>query len=117
MVIERSPSVFIEKFYNLNVNIVMYLGETEQLSRHVRTSKLGKQHPYTRKLKVVNLRCDCCGSEFQRERGKMDPNRLNNNFFHVCSNCDAKKFAQKRGVEKRKMWNLTASSSRPISSL
>ena len=95
----------------------MYLGEITKLSRHTRTSKLGKVHDYTRTIRIARLRCDCCGTEFSRERGKMDPNRMNNNVFHVCENCDAKRFAQKRGAEKRKMWSMTASSSRPISSL
>jgi len=44
----------------------------------------------------------------------MDPKRLNNNYFHVCNECDAKRFAQKRGVDRRKVWQLTASSSMPI---
>jgi|TARA_A100001035_G_scaffold119831_1_gene94100 hypothetical protein len=47
----------------------------------------------------------------------MDPKRLNNNYFHVCSNCDAKKFAQKKGVEKKQVWNLSASSTMPIGKL
>jgi len=112
-----APVVFIEKFYNLNVNILMYLGEITKSSRHTRSSKLGKIHEYTRNYRLAKLRCDCCGTEFTRERSKMDPNRLNNNVFHVCDKCDSKKFAQKRGAEKRKMWSMTASSSRPISSL
>jgi len=33
----------------------------------------------------------------------------------VCDNCDSKKFAQRKGVEKKQMWNMTASSSQPIS--
>lgn len=47
----------------------------------------------------------------------MDPKRLNNNYFHVCSNCDAKVFAQKKGVEKKKVWNMSASSDIPIGKL
>lgn len=95
----------------------MYLGEITKLSRHTRISKLGKVHEYTRTVRIVCLRCDCCGTEFSRDRSKMDPNRLNNNVFHVCGNCDAKRFAQKRGAEKRKIWSMTASSTRPVSSL
>jgi|TARA_B100001094_G_scaffold39676_1_gene34223 hypothetical protein len=47
----------------------------------------------------------------------MDPKRLNNNYFHVCSNCDSKSFAQKKGVEKKQVWNMSASSSTPIGKL
>ena len=44
----------------------------------------------------------------------MDPKRLNNNYFHVCENCDAKRFAQKRGVNAKQVWSLKASSDMPI---
>jgi hypothetical protein len=44
----------------------------------------------------------------------MDPKRLSNNYFHVCGNCDAKRFAQQKGVDRRKVWQLKASSDLPI---
>ena len=47
----------------------------------------------------------------------MDPKRLSNNYFHVCKNCDSKKFAQKKGVEQKQKWNMSASSNLPISKL
>jgi hypothetical protein len=47
----------------------------------------------------------------------MDPKRLSNNYFHVCSNCDAKRFAQKRGIQKKQVWDLPASSDLDISKL
>jgi hypothetical protein len=47
----------------------------------------------------------------------MEPKRLNNNYFHVCENCDAKKFAQKKGVERKQVWNMSASSDLPINKL
>ena len=74
-------------------------------------------HNYYRDKRIVILRCDNCDTEFERERGKMDPKRLNNNYFHVCNNCDSKKFAQKKGVERKQVWNLPASSDLPISKL
>jgi len=92
----------------------MYLGEYSEKTRHVRHSKLGITHEYYRTKTMIKLRCDNCDTEFTRERSRMSPKRLDNNFFHVCGNCDAKIFAQKRGVEKRKVWHLTASSSMPI---
>ena len=84
---------------------------------HMRRSKLGNQHTYNRKKTMVVLRCDCCDNEFTRERGQMDPKRLSNNYFHVCENCDAKVFAQKKGVDRRKVWQLKASSDIPINKL
>ena len=101
-------------FYNLNVNIVMYIKEYLIDTWHMRRSKLGNQHTYNRKKTMVVLRCDSCDTEFSRERGSMDPKRLNNNYFHVCENCDAKRFAQQKGVDKRLVWQLKASSDLPI---
>lgn len=84
---------------------------------HMRTSKLGKQHTYNRKKTICLFRCDSCNEEFNRERGKMDPKRLSNNYFHVCENCDAKRFAQTRGVNAKKVWSMSASSGIPINKL
>ena len=95
----------------------MFLGEFVEKTRHIRCSKYGSEHEYFRKKTFVKLRCDNCDREFVRPRGSMDPKRLNNNYFHVCENCDAKRFAQKRGVERKKVWNLNASSDIPISKL
>ena len=47
----------------------------------------------------------------------MDPKRLNNNYFHVCNNCNDKTFAQKKGLEKKQIWNLSASSDLPVGKL
>jgi hypothetical protein len=47
----------------------------------------------------------------------MDPNRINNNYFHVCGSCDSKKFAQKMGVTRKQIWDLPASSGLDISKL
>jgi len=87
------------------------------LSHHQRISKLGKVHSYTRKKSVLTFRCDCCGSMFQRERGMMDPTRLNNNFYHVCHLCDVKRFAQMKGVESRHIWDMPVSSLKTIAQL
>ena len=95
----------------------MFIREFKEKTRHVRRSKLGIEHEYFREKTYVNLRCDNCGADFVRPRGSMDPKRLSNNYFHVCSNCDAKVFAQKRGVERKQVWNLSASSNIPISKL
>jgi len=109
--------IFSVYFYNLNVNIVMFLGEFTERSRYTRLSKLGTEHEYFREKTIVQFRCDSCGEKFVRQKGKMNPKRLSNNYFHVCSNCDSKRFAQKRGVERRKVWDMSASSNIPISRL
>ena len=93
----------------------MFIKEISIRERHQRRSKNGHMHNYYRDKRIVILRCDNCDTEFERERGKMDPKRLNNNYFHVCNNCDSKKFAQKKGVERKQIWDLPASSDIPIS--
>jgi hypothetical protein len=95
----------------------MFLRETKTKTRHVRHSKLGTEHEYFREKTLVHFRCDNCDREFTRDRGSMDPKRLSNNYFHVCENCDAKRFAQKKGVERKQVWNLLASSDIPIGKL
>jgi len=47
----------------------------------------------------------------------MDPKRVSNNYYHVCNGCDAKVFAQKKGVDRKKIWDLPASLDIPISKL
>jgi len=95
----------------------MFIREYTLKKMYERLSKLGKPHKYYRDVTMVILRCDNCNAEFERSRGSMDPKRINNNYFHVCENCDAKRFAQKRGVERKKVWTLTASSDLPIGKL
>ena len=63
------------------------------------------------------MRCDCCQGIFQRDKGDMDPKRLNNTVYHVCGDCDAKKFAQEKGVEARKVWDMPVSSLKTIDQL
>ncbi len=89
----------------------MFIRIDKELIKYTRTSKLGRDHEYVRARSVVVLRCDSCGEVFTRPRGSMDPKRLSNNYFHVCDNCDVKRFAQSKGVEQKKVWD------RPVSSL
>jgi len=79
-------------------------------SVYTRISKLKKPHPYTRIKTIAIFDCDNCHNEFQRTVAKMDRRRLNNDYYHVCSNCDPKRFAQKKGVEKRRIWSMTVDS-------
>ena len=83
----------------------------------MRKSKTGKEHAYKREVTHCVFRCDNCDAEFERTRGSMDPKRLSNNYFHVCKNCDSKVFAQKKGVERKQIWNMPASSDMPISNI
>jgi len=54
---------------------------------------------------------------FKRDKGNMDPKRLNNNVYHCCGDCDVKKFAQSKGVEARKVWDMPVSSLKTIDQL
>lgn len=113
----RFLQLFTLKFYKLNVNIDMYIKNFVQEQQYERTSKLGVSHKYTRCKTVLIFRCDNCDREFARDRANMDPKRVSNNYFHICPNCDAKRFAQRKGVEKRKIWDMPASSMMPIGKL
>jgi DNA-directed RNA polymerase subunit RPC12/RpoP len=95
----------------------MFIQEFIEQTRHVRRSKLGAEHEYVREKTMCLFRCDSCDREFMRARGSMNPKRLSNNYFHVCKDCDAKRFAQRKGVERKQVWNLSASSSLPIGKL
>lgn len=95
----------------------MFLKEETEKYQHQRVSKLGKVHDYVREKTVAVFRCDNCGEIFRRDRAKMSPKRLNNNYFHVCVNCNAKKFAQRKGIEKKHIWDMPASSLNDVSKL
>lgn len=95
----------------------MYLREEIQTLVHTRISKLGKEHSYTRKKTLVVFRCDSCREIFSRDRASMSPKRLSNNYFHCCAHCDNKRFAQKKGAERRTIWDKPASSLDDISRL
>jgi len=95
----------------------MYLGTEFEQTQHMRTSKKGVHHTYMRKRTVIVFRCDSCQGVFRREKGAMNPKRLNNNYYHVCANCDPKKFAQSKGVEARRVWDMPVSSLKTIDQL
>jgi len=95
----------------------VYLKEETIKTTYTRKSKLGKDHIYVREKRVVIFRCDSCSEVFSRFREKISPKRLSNNYFHCCSNCDSKKFAQHKGAERRTIWNRPASSLDDISKL
>jgi len=95
----------------------MFIRQEIKKTLYERKSKLGKKHSYFRTISILVLRCDCCNTVFERLRAKMDPKRINNNVFHVCGNCDAKRFAQRKGKERKAIWDLPASSDLDISKL
>jgi len=95
----------------------MFIRTEFRENHYVRTSNRGITHTYKRKKSVLVMQCDCCGEIFQRDKGSMDPNRLTNSVYHVCGNCDAKKFAQEKGVEARKVWDMPVSSLKTIDQL
>ena len=92
----------------------MFLKTKRQRTEYHRSSKLGHQHSYSRTKTVALFRCDNCGNEFQRDIRKMERKRLSNNYFHCCSECNAKKFAQRKGIEQKKIWDLPASVELPV---
>lgn len=95
----------------------MFLRTEYVENQYVRPSKLGLEHRYTRNKTIVVFRCDCCSIEFTREKGSIDPKRLSNNFYHVCANCDTKRFAQEKGVERRFIWDMPVSSLKTLDQL
>ncbi len=95
----------------------MYLGQEYAHQNYYRKSKYGTMHMYVRKKTMLIFQCDCCAGYFKREKGNMDPKRLSNNYYHVCGNCNAKKFAQSKGVEARKVWDMPVSSLKTLDQL
>ena len=92
----------------------MFLKTEIRETEHTRTSKLGQEHTYKRKKTIAIFRCDNCDSMFERDLKNIDRKRLSNNYFHCCSNCDAKRFAQRKGVEQKKIWDMPASVELPV---
>lgn len=95
----------------------MILEIKNKIDHYFRESKLGKSHKYFRSKQVLIIKCDNCDSIFERDFSSMSPERRSDSYFHVCNNCDPKRFAQKKGAEKRVIWNKLASSTDDISKL
>lgn len=92
----------------------MFLKTKVQQSQYVRVSKLGIEHVYTRNKTIAEFRCDNCDEMFERELKKVSSKRLSNNYFHCCPKCDSKRFAQRKGVERKKIWDMPASVELPV---
>jgi hypothetical protein len=93
----------------------MFLETKKVETQYSRPSKLDNTHTYTRYKTVAVFQCDNCNSVFTRELGKMSRKRLNNDYGHVCANCNPNQFAQKKGVERRKFWNISIDSDIDVS--
>jgi len=93
----------------------MFLKTKKEKTEYTRTSKLGKEHTYERVKTIAVFRCDNCDAEFQRDLKHIQRKRLSNNYFHCCSDCDAKRFAQRKGVEQKKIWDMPAGTDLPVS--
>jgi hypothetical protein len=92
----------------------MFLMTETQETEYTRASKTGLEHQYVRRKTLAMFRCDNCDELFYRDLKHVDRKRLSNNYFHCCSTCDIKRFAQRKGVEKKKIWDLPASSTLPV---
>jgi protein-arginine kinase activator protein McsA len=92
----------------------MFLKTETQENQYLRHSKCGVAHTFSRKKTLAIFRCDNCDDEFQRDLKHMDRKRLSNNYFHCCSGCDPKRFAQRKGVEQKKIWDMPASTTLPV---
>ena len=98
--------------YLLNSN--MFIEQLKTMRLYERQSKLGVYHTFHRKNTIYIFKCDSCGVSFLRPRAKVDPERASNDYKHVCSFCDTKKFAQKVGVKMRKIYRMDASSTQRL---
>ncbi len=93
----------------------MFLKTETQENQYTRRSKCGLEHTFARTKTVAVFRCDNCDCIFKRDLKHMDRKRLSNNYFHCCKDCDPKRFAQRKGVEQKKIWDMPASTELPVS--
>lgn len=106
--------LFIQKIYKPNVNTIMYIKSEIVTVTYERPSKLGTVHKYQRKKTIALFICDNCGKNFERELKKIQNKRLSNHYFHCCSECNSKQFAQRKGIERKKIWDMPASLDWPV---
>jgi hypothetical protein len=92
----------------------MFLNTETQTTEYRRRSKTGVEHSYQREKTLAIFLCDSCETVFSRDLKHVDRKRLSNNYFHCCSNCDAKRFAQRKGVERKQIWDMPASLDWPV---
>lgn len=93
----------------------MFIRVDIEENRYSRSSKTGLEHQYTRKKTLAVFICDNCDRYFSRELKKINRKRLSNNYFHCCGDCDYRRFAQRKGVERKKIWDMPAGTDLPVS--
>ena len=64
----------------------MFIEFIQRESTYTRSSKLGREHTYSRLKTFAVFRCDNCGEIFERERGKVSSKRFNNHYFTFALN-------------------------------
>jgi hypothetical protein len=84
-------------------------------TQYLRPSKKGVQHSYQRKKTVAIFVCDNCECDFERELKNINRKRLSDNYFHCCGDCDYHRFAQRKGIERKKIWDMPAGTDLPVS--
>lgn len=94
----------------------MFLETLKTIRLYERKSKLGQYHTFKRMNTIYVFECDSCHTTFLRPRKKVDPARASNDYKHVCSHCDMKKYAQSVGVKMRKIYQMDASNTLNIGS-
>lgn len=92
----------------------MFLTTEVVENQYTRRSKTGREHVYKRNKVLAVFQCDNCDETFRRDLKHIDRKRLSNRYFHCCSGCDAKRFGQRKAIERRKIWDLPASSTLPV---
>ena len=95
----------------------MFKRTERKIQYFLRKGKKGQHHTYKRKKTLVVFQCDSCHEEFMRDKGKVDPKRLTDDYTQVCPTCDPKRLAQKQGVKQRKKLNLRIDSMIDITSI
>jgi hypothetical protein len=92
----------------------MFITTRQEKNLFFRKSKTGKEHQFVRYRTIAVFRCDECDRIIERPLKLVARKRLNNKYFHCCAECDPKRFAQRKGVEQKKIWDLPASSELPV---
>jgi predicted RNA-binding Zn-ribbon protein involved in translation (DUF1610 family) len=92
----------------------MFIKTRTEIAEYTRVSKTGIEHNYHRKRTVAEFLCDNCGEVFERLLKHIQNKRLSNRYFHCCSKCDSKRFAQRKGVEQKKIWDMPAGLDWPV---
>ena len=83
----------------------MYL-KTEIVETEHQGYRKGKLVTVKRKKKVFHLKCDNCGKNYTREKGRMDEKRLNGEYSHYCPECPTYSLAAKKSNALRKQRTL-----------